>query len=81
MGGDSLPAGPKGRGPFGPEDAFVLPDGRTYQPGDGPTDSLYGAALANPFVVPEQLKLVLGAGLIGVSVAIPTIFIKFVIGA
>jgi len=43
MGGaDATPPGPEGRGPFDEKDAFVLPDGRVYVPGDGCTDALYG---------------------------------------
>ena len=43
MGGaDRIPAGPEGRGPFDQNDAFVLPDGRVYVPGDACTDDLYG---------------------------------------
>lgn len=47
MGGDALPPGPEGRGPFDANDAFVLPDGRVYQPGDGPTDALYGESFCS----------------------------------
>lgn len=43
MGGaDPTPPGPEGRGPFDQNDAFVLPDGRVYVPGDACTDDLYG---------------------------------------
>ena len=43
MGGaDRIPPGPKGRGPFTPEDKFKLPDGRVYIPGDPASDVLYG---------------------------------------
>ena len=42
MGGDKLPPGPEGRGPFDASDTFVLPDGRSYTPGDACTDDIYG---------------------------------------
>ncbi|EKX45022.1 hypothetical protein GUITHDRAFT_152827 [Guillardia theta CCMP2712] len=79
-GADRMPPGPKGRGPFGPEDTFVLPDGRSYTPGDACTDDIYGAALANPVVLPDALKLTVGAGLLGFSVLVPTILIKVIGG-
>ena len=81
MGGDALPPGPEGRGPFDANDSFVLPDGRVYQPGDGPTDALYDAAIQNPIIIGDENKsLVLGAGLLGFSILVPTFLIKVVMG-
>ena len=42
MGADRQAPGPQGRGPFTPDDAFVLPDGRKYVPGDACSDDIYG---------------------------------------
>ena len=63
MGGDKLPPGPEGRGPFDASDTFVLPDGRSYTPGDACTDDIYGKALEEPVQVGDDFKmLALGAG-------------------
>jgi hypothetical protein len=45
MGADRQAPGPQGRGPFTPDDAFVLPDGRKYVPGDACSDDIYGERL------------------------------------
>mmetsp|Transcript_40673 Transcript_40673/g.63518 ORF Transcript_40673/g.63518 Transcript_40673/m.63518 type:complete len:122 (+) Transcript_40673:41-406(+) len=80
MGAERDAPGPQGRGPFGPEDTFVLPDGREYQPGDAATDDLYGAALASPIEVDDTKKGILAAGFLGFAVLVPTILIKVVGG-
>eukprot|EP00291_Cryptomonas_curvata_P026527 CAMPEP_0172158962 /NCGR_PEP_ID=MMETSP1050-20130122/4682_1 /TAXON_ID=233186 /ORGANISM="Cryptomonas curvata, Strain CCAP979/52" /LENGTH=82 /DNA_ID=CAMNT_0012828449 /DNA_START=157 /DNA_END=405 /DNA_ORIENTATION=- len=81
MGGaDRIPPGPKGRGPFTEEDKFKLPDGRVYVPGDAASDTLYGAALSNPFSVPDSVKGVAAAALLGGAVLVPTFLIKVIGG-
>jgi hypothetical protein len=45
MGADRQAPGPQGRGPFDANDAFVLPDGRKYVPGDACSDDIYGERL------------------------------------
>jgi len=75
-----FPPGPQGRGPFGPEDEFVLPDGRTYVPGDAATDDLYGAALAEPFKLSDSAKGIVAASTLGFAVGVPFLLIKVVGG-
>eukprot|EP00277_Geminigera_cryophila_P015969 CAMPEP_0179457174 /NCGR_PEP_ID=MMETSP0799-20121207/41022_1 /TAXON_ID=46947 /ORGANISM="Geminigera cryophila, Strain CCMP2564" /LENGTH=98 /DNA_ID=CAMNT_0021257757 /DNA_START=86 /DNA_END=382 /DNA_ORIENTATION=- len=81
MGGDRLPDGPAGRGAFTKDDTFILPDGRAYQPGDTITDQVYADALESPVIIGDDKKsFLLGAGLLGFSIIVPTILIKVVMG-